>query len=396
MNFNAKHGCQRCTVIGKQSGISMTVVFNQLDAALRTDAGFRANEYPQHCKTFTPLVELPIDMIRDFVVADPLHLTELGIMKRLLIGWKTGNMACFKWSDSEVNAMSEFLLSIKTPCEINRDARSLLLLRLWKGQEFKNFLTYFSIVALNKAKMPEPYYKHFMKFFCAVRLASSSKYAPINCALIGALLKDFVDDFRRNKVYGPQFMTSNVHNLLHVVEDVERLGILPSISAYPFESCLGKLKAIIRAGQPALQQIAKRLIERSNISGNCEANATPTQAKIERNGQKCSVHIPGRSFVLCKHRFQDAWFLANGEIMKMVDAETIDGEILIEGVELLSKTDYFDYPIESSLINIYMANTATTSEETAKVKICDITCKFVVINSIEEQYVFLPVLHTEQ
>lgn len=136
MNFNARHGCQRCTVIGKHSGISNTVVFTSVDNELRNDAAFRAKQYPYHQKTDTPLTDLPIDMIKDFVVADPLHLLELGVMKRLIIGWKSGNMTYAKWSDEEVLDISKWLLNIKTPQEIHRDARSLLLFRLWKGQEF--------------------------------------------------------------------------------------------------------------------------------------------------------------------------------------------------------------------------------------------------------------------
>lgn len=78
MYFNAFHGCQRCCVVGKIHGISCTTVFTKIGQPLRTDELFRRQAYPDHQKCLTPLVELPIDTVNDFVVADPLHLLELG------------------------------------------------------------------------------------------------------------------------------------------------------------------------------------------------------------------------------------------------------------------------------------------------------------------------------
>lgn len=396
MNFNAKHGCQRCSIIGKHSSISRTVVFTKLNQPLRTDALFRENFYAGHQKTRTPLIELPgVDMIRDFVVADPLHLLELGVMKRLIIAWRTGNMACFRWTDEEVDIISAFLLGIKTPCEINRDARSLQMFRLWKGQEFRNFLNYFGVVAL-RDRLPARIYSHFLVLFCAVRLASSEKYLHTNYLLIEKLFEKFVVDFKQ--IYGSEFMTSNIHNLLHISEDVHRFGILSSISAYPFENCLGKIKRIIRAGHSPLPQIAKRLIERTGLSSDAPSmDRTPVAPQIDRNGSKCSVIVADRSFMLSNHKFHDQWFLANGNIMKMVNAEMVEGTVFVESIKLMSKHNYFDQPFESSLINIYIANGTATSEATEKVNVGDIDCKFLCIQEVvPEDYVFIPVLHTEK
>ncbi|XP_053687147.1 uncharacterized protein LOC128736685 [Sabethes cyaneus] len=44
-------------------------------------------------------------------------------------------------------------------------------------------------------------------------------------------------------------VTSNIHNLTHVVEDVEKKGSLPSISTYPFENHLYQIKNMVRSGR---------------------------------------------------------------------------------------------------------------------------------------------------
>lgn len=88
--FNASNGCIKCTTVGYRSGITQATIFPNINAPKRTDEDFRAYKYKEHQQNTTPLVDLPIDMIEDFVVGDELHLLEQGITKQLLTGWKTG------------------------------------------------------------------------------------------------------------------------------------------------------------------------------------------------------------------------------------------------------------------------------------------------------------------
>lgn len=235
------------------------MTFTKIDQPKRTDEMFRKMEYEEHQKVESPLIHLPIDMIKDFVVADSLHLLELGVMKRLLIGWRTGDLGYnTKWSTMDMKEISELLKAIKMPKEVNRDARSLDLFAVWKGQEFSHFLNYYGPFVL-KNYLPTPFYNHFLKLFCAVRICSSEKYKP--CLQVAKLIFDnFINDYKT--LYGAQFLTSNLHNLNHVTEDVERFGILQSINAYPFENYLGMIKKLLRPGKHPLTQIINRLSER--------------------------------------------------------------------------------------------------------------------------------------
>lgn len=61
--------------------------FPIIDEQLRTDANFRlpdeADEAQiRHHSGYSIMQELPIDMVVTFPTSDPLHLLELGIMKR--------------------------------------------------------------------------------------------------------------------------------------------------------------------------------------------------------------------------------------------------------------------------------------------------------------------------
>lgn len=61
--------------------------FPRVGEQLRTDQNFRFPEEDneaeaRHHKEYSILQELPIDMITSFSTSDPLHLLELGIMKK--------------------------------------------------------------------------------------------------------------------------------------------------------------------------------------------------------------------------------------------------------------------------------------------------------------------------
>ena len=57
-----------------------------------------------------------------------------------------------------------------------------------------------------------------------------------------------------------------VHSLLHLVEEVRRLGPLDSYSSFPFEIFLQFLKNLIRQGNRVLVQVIKRLKELEYIN----------------------------------------------------------------------------------------------------------------------------------
>jgi hypothetical protein len=389
-NFNAKDGCQKCCVNGKYSYDSNTVVFTKLGQPRRTDQMFRENQYPTHVTRETPLTALPIDMIKDFVVADPLHLLELGVMKRLLIGWKTGNLGYnTKWNIQEKDKISQFLLQIKMPSEIHRDARSLKHFSNWKGLEFRNFLNYYGVVVLRK-HLPDQYYKHFLKLFGAVIICSVKKHLR-HLDVARVLFEGFITDYKR--IYGPEFITSNVHNLEHIVDDVTRFGVLFSISTYPFENNLYSIKRLLKTGSHPLVQIVNRLTERLYISDfNYKHEIGQSAPVISKNGGEVTMS----NYKLSALKFKDMWFLANAKIMCMSKAFTQREEIFVTGYSINEHNDLFDLPFKSSILDIYIANVVNVRQECSliSVNVKDITCKFVAIEDEGGKCVFIPLQHT--
>ena len=76
----------------------------------------------------------------------------------------------------------------------------------------------------------------------------------------------------------------NVHGLVHLAEDARRFGCLDNISAFPFENVLGKLKRMVRKPSFPLQQIIRRLHEKSeHHRGDKDSHRFPPYLKKKHN-----------------------------------------------------------------------------------------------------------------
>lgn len=178
-------------------------------------------------------------MIEQFPVGDSLHLLHLDVMKRLLFGWRDGSFrnADTKWPANTTFAVSDYLIECKIRAEFHRAVR-VDCLSHWKGTELRTFLHYIGIVVL-KDNLQYEVYEHFLLLFCAVAICSSKRYFQyLNVARL--MIDQYVE----------------VHNLTHLVDEVEHYGELESFSAYPFESMLGQVKRLLRHGDRPLAQIA--------------------------------------------------------------------------------------------------------------------------------------------
>ena len=77
------------------------------------------------------------------------------------------------------------------------------------------------------------------------------------------LLVSFLE--QSDNLYTSNFVSYNVHSLLHISQDVLRFGPLYSFSAYRFENYYGQMKKYLRKTDKPLEQLIKRPDE-ENIS----------------------------------------------------------------------------------------------------------------------------------
>lgn len=253
-------------------------------------------------------------LIFDFFLNDSLSFF---CRHRCLVRWAEGEKLYSRlWNENEINRIGVQMncFNDTKPKEIHRKIRDLSHLHHWKGTEFRAFLLYYGIVIL-KGNIPSDEYDNFLWLFCAVTICCADKYRQ-NLPKARELFVEYIEMY--SEIYGPCKVSSNVHNLCHVVDDVERFGCLDTISAYDFENRLHHIKLNIKQCNKPLQQIARRLTEQTNtqtpLKNLDKADFEPIYDKKKfiagDSNPKYNV-ISMESFILSNIRNGDKYFLSN-------------------------------------------------------------------------------------
>lgn len=157
--FNHRNGCQKCVTIGEYVKEFHRMCFPEIDAARRTNESFRTRSQPNHHKEKSLFEDIGIDMILAFPTSDPLHLLELGVMRRCIYRWVFGEKGYRgKWSKSLVELTSRLLEQCQRemPEDIHRAVRKLDSLRHWKGLEYRTILLYVGSVIFKQVRKQPP------------------------------------------------------------------------------------------------------------------------------------------------------------------------------------------------------------------------------------------------
>lgn len=395
--FNHTHGCQNCRAIGKKR---KRMSFAKTNNELRTDFSFRARLHPEHHHIYSPLEQLPIDMIKDFIIADPLHLLELGIMKKLMSIWLEGKITReFKLNKNDKQKLDSSLLKCNSslPSEIHRSVRSVEWIKHWKGNEFRTLLLYVGITVF-KNILTVDVYEHFLYLFCAVTICSADTYKA-HVPLAKILFQHFIEKYI--ELYGSDSITANVHNLSHIVENVERFGNLNSISTYPFENAARHIKLKLKQCNKSLEQMSRRIREQALLQKPADIRCNNNRMDnfvfkfpidvAEHTIRYKYICIKG-SVILSNRKFGDKWFLTErNEIVEFTNTYVVGGKVFICGSPLKEKRDFFSKPFDSKYINIYESE--MTFHAAKDYPIEEVKCKM-FCSGFDRKFVFLPLLHS--
>lgn len=397
--FNHKHGCQKCTIDGVFIGGRMT--FPHSDCPLRTDRSFRSRLEPGHHRVNSIIERLPIDMVKDFVIADSLHLLELGAMRRLINIWKDGlKNHQEKWNKRDILEVNQSLneCNKQLPKEIHRRFRSLEKLNFWKRTEYRSLLLYAGIVVLRKS-LSSSAYVHFVTLFAATPICTTKYYQHL-LPLAHQLFNDFIEVY--GDLYGRENIVSNIHNLCHVVDDVKRFGELPKIGTYPYENKLRIIKLKLKQCNKVLEQAANRIIEESTSKipdSRSDENSTSEAKypfKLLNNNLTFYKQIIGRDgFSLSIRTFGDMWFMTHtkkNQIFKFIYATLKNGSAQVYGLPLHNQEDFFDTPFQSSRLLVFLSD-LKVKPDLFEFPLSDLICKMACFK-FDCKYVLLPLLHT--
>ncbi|CAN7943219.1 unnamed protein product, partial [Ixodes pacificus] len=107
--------------------------------------------------------------------------------------------------------------------DFGRKPRSLLDLDRWKAVEFRLLVLYTGPIVLY-SRVPDPFFLNFMTLHAAITILSSRKLCLEYVDYSEQLLVHFVETYI--SLYGRDKVSHNVHNLIHIANDVRTHGPL--------------------------------------------------------------------------------------------------------------------------------------------------------------------------
>ncbi|XP_048002562.1 uncharacterized protein LOC125239113 [Leguminivora glycinivorella] len=353
-SHNSLHACEKCQQEGVYIGRTVWPYSSEL--SLRTDIGFVNQEYEDHQILKSILTELDVGLVTQ-VPLDFMHLVCLGVVKKMIRCWiENGPKEC-KLNIRKIDEISRRLLLCHNhyPAEFSRRPRPLKLFKYWKATEFRAFVLYIGPVVLQKIFPNGSIYKHFMMLHCAIYILCSEDISQNDQwrSYADSLLHCFVKNSRI--FYSEEFTVYNVHNLLHLAADVYNFGSLDLFSAFPFENFMSKIKRLVRSHNMPLEQVAKRLGEKSNYSLPQKTIPVKKQGGIIKK-------IPIFDNCVLSTCLGDSCFVTlNGDIVviKKIKKCPKSDDYILQCNSFLNKSDFYVEPIESSKLGIYKVSHGT-------------------------------------
>ncbi|KAK6178907.1 hypothetical protein SNE40_011389 [Patella caerulea] len=393
----AYFSCERCVQRGEWHD---KVTLPCVDSPFRTDVSFdEMQDEDHHGPIPTPLRQLSLGLVSQ-IVLDPMHLVYLGVTRRLIWLWKKGPVGVCRISANKVKIISELMLSLHCyiPREFPRKCRSLYEVDRWKATEFRQFLLYSGILVLKK-NLPAELYSHFLLLYVAIFCMSNPSRYISYCEFSRELLLKFVSEFSGH--YGRNQLVYNVHNIIHLADDVQRHGTLDSFSAFSFENFLGKLKKMLRKPQSPLPQIIRRLSERKRKKEDLKLNENSGLSSPwkEHNNGPLPYRFGGYSQLSditwkslhYSVRDSDNCVQVGTKIGIIRNILKLDTDIKLIFEPFGSVSDFFQEPLPSSHLDIYKVSRLTGSYIDAS--FTNITCKFVRLPYKKDKFVVIPLVH---
>eukprot|EP00734_Pompholyxophrys_sp_LG126_P000432 Pompholyxophrys_sp_v1_NODE_180_length_1329_cov_2.716641.p1 type:complete len:414 gc:universal NODE_180_length_1329_cov_2.716641:1266-25(-) len=163
---------------------------------------------------------------------DTMHL--MGIVKRLLTLWTDSKYSKHAWSISKkIKEVDEKMLSLRLPHIITRRPRSIEKnLKYFKAYEFRNFLLYYG-PAILPGILPDIYLAHFLLLSTGFRLGLGLEITEADLQEADFCFQLFY--YLTGKIYGLQFLSINIHLLIHLSRNVRRFGPFWTLCCYVFE-----------------------------------------------------------------------------------------------------------------------------------------------------------------
>lgn len=132
----------------------------------------------------------------------------------------------------------------------------------WKGSEYRNFLLFYSAVVLKKL-LPPVYYKHWMLLVSATRILLQKTVTISEIEIAHLMIHKFVALIP--ELYGQEYVSYNIHILLHFIEGTKNWGAPWAYSAFLYEDAGGLIKRLFHGTNAIAKQIFRNYLCTSKL-----------------------------------------------------------------------------------------------------------------------------------
>lgn len=407
-----KHSCLRCKTVGQWSNENKSVYFSDITSSFRNHDEFVSYiDSNFHCGE-TILTRIPKFDLVNSIPFDFMHCSCIGIMKKILRFWTRSvkrhhlnlpyNLLTIL--DERINNLGQYIPSEfqRAPNENSR-MHPIRDVNRWKATELRQILLYTGMVVFHEIISKEAY-DHFMEFCVAMRILSINNITEEYNSFSKSLINHFVVEF--GNIYGKQYMSHNVHIILHLADDAKKYGSINNFSAFPFESYMQPLKKKIKNGVKPLQQLARRYTEEKLIQSKFQHkqdNLGPFNSRCKLKNRPKTVDSTEPQYTGWKfHQFtlklnncDNCVKMNNNDIVIIENIATskIDNSVMVIGRKYDKLTEFFDKPCSSNLLHIQSASQLGHLQSWKLSEIKEKMMRLPMNNKIG--YVILPLLHLQ-
>lgn len=243
-----------------------------------------------------------------------MHLVCLGVTKRLLQLWVKVKRTV-GLSAENVISISDQLIKIR-PCissEFVRKPRNLHDLDRWKTTEFRQFVLYTGIFVLKSIMRPK-HCDHFVSLSVAMRILSDPHLCISFNTYANSLLVWFVSNF--GVFYGKEYLTHNIHNLIHLFNDAKVFSGLDNINCFKFENYMQKIKKRLHQSGKPLEELTNRITEETQtLIQPHELKQYPIAVYEGRSQLKKISYIQYKNFKIANRKNDNCLLSDNNSIL---------------------------------------------------------------------------------
>ena len=271
------------------------------------------------------------------------------------------------------------------PIDFPRRCRGFDDFDRWKATELRQFFLYIGPVILKEHLTPEVY-DNFMYFSVLSYIGSNNRFCKSFVSFLQEAAKYTVQEFA--KIFGEQHVVYNIHNFIHLFDNIEQYGSLDNYSCFPFESYLGKLKKLVRGCQNPAAQIFRRLKEEYTY----DVDRNPGGVFEESRSRSIVVQAEKEKSVISNNTLLSPSTSNRSIIINRKPAFIVHFHSVYVFYQTFKDIEpFYSLPIPSNRINVYKCS--RLSNVIHKALISDIFCKCFGI-PFNDEFVFIPLLHT--